>query len=104
MTWFRVRPGFLAFLTINHKTYIAPRAAATGWGNRRRKRIFPEEKSCINDALREVGGNRVSPRAARDPVMTMDIVASKPNTTATISARFLITENRRLPLWKQSPV
>jgi hypothetical protein len=74
---------------------MAAIAATTGCRKRRRRRIFPEEKSCINDVLNEVAGNSVSPRAARDPVMPIDIVASKPNATATISARFLTTEKRR---------
>src|SRR5882724_1618319 len=51
----------------------------------------------MSDVLNEVAGNNVSPSAARDPVMPMDIVASKPNATAAISAPFLTTEKRRWP-------
>ena len=66
--------------------------------------MFPDEKSSTSDVLNEVAGNSVSPRAARDPVMPMDIVASTPNTTEAIPARFLTTEKRRPPSESQFAV
>jgi hypothetical protein len=57
---------------------MAAVAATTGCRKRRRKRIFPEEKSCINDVFNEIAGKRcqfghsgLPPKANLDPIIRM---------------------------------